>query len=344
MQKAAAKLGRALIDYDIVPADYLYEAEAKDGRLAVHTAAFRALVVPYAEALPGKLLQKLLAFADAGVKLYFVDALPTRASEGTDAAAMLAALGEKAQTAVLSELAAKLVSDGIPELRPDTDCPYLRSYHYSQGETELYFFVNEHPGSRVQTRISGAAEGFACVYDPFENKLIAEAEPFQLDLPPYGSKLVVVSKKALVGKPEPVVERIPMRDLHKCSLTLARMQDRCEIWSEPIELPEPVYVSSLPGYETFSGRIRYTFRFDAMGEPCNLLLYGVREAAAVTLNGETIGTKICPDYRFPIQLKNGKNEMVIELNTTLGRAMNDFLSQYLPVEPTGLNGVTLEMS
>ncbi len=344
MQKAAAKLGRALIDYDIVPADYLYEAEAKDGLLAIHTARFKALVVPCAEALPEKLLHKLLAFADAGVKLCFVDALPARTSEGAETAEFLAALQEKAAVVTLDELAPRLIADGIPELRPDKDCPYLRSYHYTQSDAELYFFVNEHPGTRVQIRITGAAPGFACVYDPFANKLAAEAEPFALDLPPYGSKLVVVTKEPLVGEPEPVIERVPMRDLHKCTLSLAPMQDKCAVWSEPISLDEPVYVSSLPGYATFSGRIRYTFRFDAMGEACNLLLYGVREAATVTLNGEVVGTKICLDYRFPMTLLDGENELIIELNTTLGRAMNDFLSQYLPVEPTGLNGVTLEMS
>ena len=45
----------------------------------------------------------------------------------------------------------------------------------------------------------------------------------------------------------------------------------------------------------------------------------------------------------PVRLKPGGNTIEIELNTTLGRALNDFMSQFLPMEPTGLTGATLEL-
>lgn len=355
VQKPAAALARKLIDFDIVPADFLYDAVCRDGTLPsaaqsadaifqIHTAYFKALVVPYAQALPEKLLRKLLSLAQAGVKLCFTEALPERSSEGIDVEVLLRELSRQATVLPLERLAQALIDDGIPELRPDGDCPFLRSYHYSQEDKELYFFVNEHPGSRVRTRITGAAAGFACVYDPFENRLLSEPDPFALDLPPYGSKLVVVSREALTETAKAPVERIPMKDLHKCTVQTASVQDRCQVWSEPIKLDEPVYLSSLPGYETFSGRVRYKFRFYAYGEACTLRLEGVREAASVTLNRKKIGVRICPDYAFELQLREGWNTLTVELNSTLGRAMNDYMSQYLPVEPVGLSGAWLELS
>ncbi len=128
------------------------------------------------------------------------------------------------------------------------------------------------------------------------------------------------------------------------------MEDGCRVWSEPVKLGAPVYVSRMEGYESFAGRIRYDFTVTLSAEqasrPARLVLDGVREGARVTVNGADCGTCLCPDYIFALDgsLKSGENEVCAELNTTLRRALNDFVSQFLPAEPTGMTGARLELA
>ncbi len=348
-QKPAAVLARSLIDYAIVPADsILMDARMENGELAIHNMHFKALVVPRAEALPRKLLINLVDFARKGLKVCFVDTLPIRCSEGTDAGNLLEALA--GNVVPLDKLAETLTASGVPELVSGVSQPYLRCYHYSQSESELYFFVNEHPSNRIQTQITGAVSGHTYIYDAFSNTLTAAPDAFTLDLPPCGSQMVVVSKVPLQAASEKQAFVPAQRlSLTACTVSLASMETGCTEYGQPISLDTPRYISTLPGYETFSGRIRYCFSLELTTEqaasPARVVIDGVREGASVSVNGRHCGTRICPDYIYDISrtLQAGENTVEIELNTTLGRALNDFLSQYLPIEPTGLNGVTLEI-
>lgn len=66
----------------------------------------------------------------------------------------------------------------------------------------------------------------------------------------------------------------------------------------------------------------------------------VYEVAEVTLNGQQLGVKICPPYIFDAgsALVVGENRLVIEVTNNLGKQEQDFLSQYMIHEPSGLLG------
>lgn len=347
-QKPAAVLARAGMDYDLISADFLAEAKAEQGCLVINGMELRALVLPWAEALPGSLLRDVLRLAEGGVPVWFVDGLPARCAK-RDGETLLASLAAcpAVHTIPLKDLADVLLAAGIPELVPDTPQPYLRRYHYSHPDGEVYFFTNEGPAARIQTVLQGAPAGRAYVYDPFANTVTQAPDAFALDLPPYGSKVVLVPK-------EPLADALPLEapfvsdkrmELGRCQVQTASFAD-LSAWSEPMDLDAPVYVTALPGYESFGGRIRYHFRLtlDAAPQAARLRLSGVREGAAVTVNGHDCGMRICPDYCFRLTgLQAGSNELVVELNTTLGRAMNDFISAFAPLEPAGLTGAVVEL-
>ena len=69
----------------------------------------------------------------------------------------------------------------------------------------------------------------------------------------------------------------------------------------------------------------------------------VYEVAEVSVNGKNLGVKINPPYIFEVEkvLKEGKNELVIEVTNNLGKQQQDYLSQFMIQEPTGLLGPVL---
>lgn len=363
VQKPGAVLARGQVTYDIVSCDFLEIAEAEcdappaeggRARLVINGMRYGALVVPEAEALPAATLTRIAAVAEAGVPVVFVGSLPARASEGVDVAGPLGVLAHIAEVVSLEGLAGRLRELGIAGVVADAPQPWLRCARVSHEWGDVFLFTNEGPAGRVQTRLSvfdlDVAGAHTYAFDAFSDELREDADPFALDIPAYGSKLVVVTREMVAGAlpaREPFVVREELA-LGACSVALAPMETCCREWGEPFALESPGYVSSLPGRAAFAGRIRYEFDVSLSGgqatSRARLVLEGVREGASVTVNDVPCGTRICGDYVFDVSgtLKEGRNLVTVELNTTLGRAMDDFASQYVPIEPTGMAGARLQ--
>ncbi len=85
-----------------------------------------------------------------------------------------------------------------------------------------------------------------------------------------------------------------------------------------------------------------------MGDPSGIQVLDlgmVGETAALWVNGELIGRRICPPYRFELTgiLRAGDNTVEIEVANTLVQQMKDRLSRYMQIAPSGLLGpVVLE--
>ena len=64
------------------------------------------------------------------------------------------------------------------------------------------------------------------------------------------------------------------------------------------------------------------------------------ETAEVFLNGVSAGVRLCRPYRFDLSglIKNGSNELRIEVTNTLGTAIWEPMSHYLVIEPFGVEG------
>ena len=302
---------------------------------------FHALVIPYAEALPAVLLEKLNAYVAAGVKLYFVDALPTRCCEGG-----VAELLQTVKIVPLAELADILAADGVPELHLSSFAPAMRYYHARQVDGDVYFFTNEGT-TPLHTTVTGAVSRPAFVYDAFANTLTQEDDPFTLDLAPYTAKCIVIPDDAAAFGTVPYSTQVATTEkiaLNEPEVRTADADTCCTVWSEPFRMERWQSLHKLPQYRAFAGRIRYTLHTELTTEQAakqaQIMLNGVQEGAAVRVNGKNCGTKICAPYTYAVTdaLTPGDNTVEIEVNTTLGRRMNDFLSQYLLLEPLGITG------
>ena len=349
-QKPAAVLAKANVDYDLVSADYLAGAEVREGRLCINGVSMGVLVLPWAEALPAALLADVLRLAQGGVPVWFVDALPSRCAQG-DGEQLIRRLADcpSVRTVPLAKLGQAVQQAGLGAVTADAPQPDLRHTHYRHPDGEVWFFTNESPDTRVQAALTvRGVEGFLYEYDPFTGTVTERPDAFTLDLPPYGSRVVLATPQPLEGAlpaPAPFAASKALR-LGRCEVSLSSMKDM-SVWSQPRTMDTPGYVTDLQGLETFCGRIRYRFpvTLDAAPTAAMLALEGVREAACVRVNGQDCGTRLCPDHRFALHgLQAGDNLLEVELNTTLGRALNDFLSSFLPMEPAGLTGAVLELA
>lgn len=351
-EKVASVLARNLIDYDLISADYIEMAKAEDGILKCGNLAAKALVLPWAEVLPKKLAENVLRIAKAGVPVYMVEDLPDRCTDSKQNPWNME--DGIIRIVALDNLASLLQQEQIAELRLDCREPYLRYYHYSQEDGEIYYFVNESPSKCVQCRVFGAAEGNLYEYDAFENKITANMDAFTLKLEPYESKIVLVTDEEMIctDQKQRTVSELREIRLDKCTVEIAPMEELVDgsaiVYHLCEGLNKPAYISDIQGFETFSGRVRYIFKVVLSAKEAekvaSIKLYGVREAATVTVNGTDCGTRICPSYVFEIQgLHMGENEIIVEVNTTLARRMNDFFSSFMPLEPCGITGASLEM-
>ena len=98
----------------------------------------------------------------------------------------------------------------------------------------------------------------------------------------------------------------------------------------------------------FSGFVRYEtgFSLETEEELC-LKVEDASEGVEVFLNGESMGIQIAPPFLYRMTGKTGKNELVIEVATTLERECYPLLTGYrkmLAKKPTCASGITGRVS
>lgn len=351
--KPVKELMQHQIDCDVLPIDVLLEAASvKNGKLQVHLEDYECLIVPYAEALPAAMVRRLTEFAEQGLTVRFVDGLPQRSSEGGDVSAELSELAghRNVKIVLLDKLAQDLIKDGHFDIRVDQYEPYLRNYHYSHGDLDVFMFFNEHPHQTIRTPIVLPVQGDVYAYDAFLNRLTrldadgeAGAKAVQLVLSPY--ELIVLLHGAdlegyAVTPPRHAMgSGYELKGEWTISLANAEQYPHFEEWGKRAALTNMSGPDSLP---RFTGTFRYEteFEWDDSRAGALLDLGDVYETAEVWLNGEHAGVRICPPYRLEIDglLKKGKNTLVIEVTNTLVKEQRDFLSSFAQQEPGGLIG------
>ena len=98
----------------------------------------------------------------------------------------------------------------------------------------------------------------------------------------------------------------------------------------------------------FSGFVRYENRFEAKaGGQYVLEISDAHEGVEVFVNGTSLGIQIVPTYRYDLSpaVRDGENELVIEVATTLERETAKFPNPYAKyigqdVTPTSKSGIS----
>lgn len=357
-QKVGKELLQHQIDYDVVPADLIVKSSVLEKQqLNINNELFPALVIPYAEALPKNLIQQVIRYAKQGLPVFFIDEWPSRSSEGSNILRELNELQELCQLVPLTELSLEFKKQQLAEILIDQFVPYLRNYHYHHQDGEVYMFFNESPTEFISAEINLQNAENLYVYDGFENKLRElvreENLSFNLELSPYES-IVILSGSALVTEKTLNYQNATKNIAHiaiagEWDVSFATSEEYPS-FSNSISLSNLIDLSKPEFFPDFSGTIQYKTKFNINTTDfvnTTLVLEEASEVADVWLNGVHLGAKICPPYRYSFKdiLKQGTNHLTIQVTNTLVNQEKDYLSQFLPLEPTGVIGdVWLEIS
>lgn len=343
-QIPCAELTRNQIDFDIVSVDMVIHSAIEDSKMRIEQEFFRALIVPYAEALPFEYMKKMLKLAKAGIPVFVLQSLPVRCSEGHDVSKLLEEMKSYISVVQTDELVTNLWERNLYDIRTLTYEPYLRYYRYEQKDMDILMLVNEATAGTIETEVELQEQPVRYRYDAFENTLMQSegAKELAVRLTAGESAVYVWPKKNVQKLPETYKEK-EKKLFHSISLETdfdvtfksVFIKDR-----EKIQLKKLIPIQMIKGKEEFAGVIKYEkeFQLNEVSEVTILKLDTVYESASVRINGKKEQIKICPPYQFDISeyIVQGKNRLEIEISTTLGSNQKDVQSQYMLLEPMGI--------
>jgi hypothetical protein len=333
MEPIAVQLYDAHIDYDIVCSDMLNGAVVRECALSIADERFDCLIVPYADHLPNALQSRLKELQEAGVPIWFVNGLPEN----------LIFDGKSVQLDEIVPLMKKL---GMTDVEVEEGYPFLRIYHCVREGKDLFMFANEDYGRSVNTTVK-----LPCNGDYMRLDLLSEINVggttddgyLKLHLLPNQSQIIVFGNRDGVAEEFSVSEIVPLTPSYE--LALANCNDLskftpCGIFDHFFNVNSPSF------YPDFSGKMRYTFRFNAVnkGKRVFMDLGRVGQNAALILNGKELGMRISRPYWFDITeaMQDGENYVEVIVSNTLAQRVRDHFSHKLQLSPAGLMGeVTL---
>lgn len=334
-QKPMRELMRRQIDFDVVPCDaFLASHCCVDGHLSLGDEHYRALVIPAAQALPDYFLKRLDEIHRAGVPIFFVDRKPMWEAEG------VAVDHVPGEMVALDGLADALKGAGLVHIDVSPYVPNLRLYHYINGDEQYFLFFNEEKCDAVSFSAELPVDGPYCRFDVMNNRLErqrASGRRVDIRLEAYESVLLVAGSEADCASPRRARrEPQPINTLWRISIADALQYPDFELYAEAAALGDINAPDRLPA---FSGTIRYEANFTAERVGLTLIrLPAVYELAELWLNGGYAGACVSTPYEFDVSpfIRQGSNDLVIEVTNTLAKQVADYSSAIVPQEPGGL--------
>lgn len=349
MDKVARHLTENQIDFDLVPIDSLKGAHIEHGKLLLNQEKYPCLIVPYSEKLPKDAIRIFWEFAQQGLCVIYADAVPSSASDAPDMEIDYYVTESFHLNIVEKDKIAPFLRErGFEDVIPQKPEHFLRFYHYVHEDTHVYMFTNEgiHHDISTTIKLAGFAGGEYVLYDPMENtmnKYHSDNGEIPLELPIYGSVILLVGElpPAKSAAEKNKQEELLLDEQYQVSICTQEEYPHFQPYKKLNGLKNMTYKDELP---RFSGHFLYTKTVELpelkKGAQYILDLGYVGECATVNVNGQHCGDKIAPPYRFDVTkaLRQGQNEISIEVTNHYGYKMRDFRSRYILFEPSGLLG------
>lgn len=348
VERVAAELTRAQIDFDFVPAEAFededrYEVSIADGMLTVNGCRYQAFVMSSASFIGAATAEAVRRMMAVGVTVLAADEVPS-ALYDADGAADLDGL----TATPLADVADALADAGLQTVVTDRPQPWLRALRYERAGETYVMLVNEHPRESICCTVSLPQDKCLC---GTRLDLLNSTKPVAFDgvleLAPYESCVVVLEASGAI-EPADCTDTSTRATLaldisHPWTVALSPAGSD-GTFGEPQKLERlcDLTAEQFPGV---CGTFRYRTSFELADDLAHTVidLGDVYEVATLTLDGQTLGTRICPPYRFATgPLAAGTHELTIGVINTLDHAIPDIFALTETIAPSGVLGpVTL---
>lgn len=318
MNDAAKILYDAHIDFDILPLDYLVDAEIENGIIKVRNHSYKFLIIPEAKQYPDQVIRIAERFSQSGIPVYW--------GAGTD---MVEDIFNK-------HLAWKYTDEN--EL--------LRIGFFKKESAACFMVFWESVCKDNKTSLRLPVKGKFIRCELIEKKITKDYTSdgnIEIMLSPYQSEILIFDE----FDPE-WWERLPGKEIWSESEEINALWDislleqgRESVFHKVKERSKLFSITGQEAWPDFSGRILYETELDCkMEEETGLDLGVVGGTARLKINGKDMGIRISPPYRWNITktIRTGKNQISIEVANSLVNRVKDRFSEFMQISPSGLLG------
>lgn len=353
---AIKKLTDERVEYLIADRYYIRQMEVKPGgRLVRGVFEFKAVVLPSMVVLPLDVAEKIVTFAENGGAVYILGELPSGSTDNGMADEKMAALMER----LVSQSSVKKVRGGIHELVADRSSVVKGHVRFESGEFDLtslhrrvdgrdfFWLVNNTDKSHQSGLFFNGGKGLAKVWDCESGEIYeigSREKPggsvAELSFGPYEAFWMVFEPKlsAKVGEGKirgggEVVGHIEGNWTVRIDTADQPVAAAPKLMA-PEELldgdgqDKPLESWSKWELKRFTGYVDYTKSFDfSKSEGSVFLDLGeVKFMAELWVNGEHVGARLWPPFRFDVTgyLRDGKNQVRVRVGNTLINAMSQY--------------------
>lgn len=341
IQEPARILTENQIGFDFVPSDIFTDAcymTKLEGGLTVNKQTYQVLIIPEADYITKETAKAAVVLGEQGFLCIFLNNYPVGICNEPDQdeeQKLLEKLVRCTRKVDLERLAGYLAEHGNWTARISPAEPYIRSFIY-HGDTDILYMINE--GTCVYEGEVIVKTGYdsCCRYNAWENTLekaeasvTAEGMCIQVRVEPGKSFIIVfgvTSELEGIERRTGMQNRAELRDDWKRSVS-SSIEYPAFHGAKTVSLPDRVE-EDIPD---FAGCVRYEKVMDideipGYGTPDEkgkvfLEITDAGEAVQLFVNGSDLGIQIVPPFRYEISRKivKGKNQIVIEVATTLER-------------------------
>lgn len=316
-QQLVKALSQAHIPCEIVPIDLL-----QPGRYDV-------LYIPRGKRWPRKLFDQLARQTEGGCRVAFVEAAPEGLSEGSGDIHLLTKGIPVLALAEIAEDAARHVRQPV---RARTDSPDIHLYLYEKNGTTFALLFNEDTRGTHSITLTGDCFRQPVIWDSEAQqcRTLDGSEAVHIAVEP-GQLLVVGDRQPDWPVPRPIADYAPAASDAPCwTITFPGTE------LPALQTDAPKSLSLV--YPRFSGVARYEAEVTLAQQADGLLLEEASGSVSAWLDGELLGHRDAPPYRFAAAAAPGPHRLALEITVPLVFTHRDQLSFYNYIRPSGLTG------
>ncbi|MCR4622586.1 MAG: hypothetical protein K5663_10955 [Clostridiales bacterium] len=318
-------LTEAQIDYDLVPADDLESPQVRDGIWSDGNASFRLLIVPQAQSLPRRIIDRINALGESGVQIVQVNTVMDCLN---------------AKCVALERLPEHIEALGLRKVKCIKKEPYLRVLQVRSDGADIFMLFNESVTGDIDTLLRLPVKGRYSFIDLLGSRHEDRFSPdgtVPVRLSPFESAVLAFGETGAAVCPKSELNLRAEALRAKWEIALADCEDM-DTFVTVARDSELMAVETLrPG---FAGKVRYTSYLSDAQDIKRVELKGVGDTAQLIINGRTVGRRICPPYSFLTKglWQEGENTLTVLISTTLGGKQPDRFSDCMVSNPPGLEG------